>query len=123
MYITHKRTMPRIYAPKATLPTVSFSMGSMTKAQAICLLFIGAVILLFGVFYVININSLSQKGYQMIEANSGASALTEENQQLKIQLAQLQASDHLKQLSSQLNMQEVTEVQYAFFGQLPVAKR
>jgi hypothetical protein len=98
-------------------------MGSMTKVQILCLLFIGAMILLFSVFYVININSLSQKGYQLIEANSGASALTEENQQLKIQLAQLQASDHLKQLSGELQMQEITKIQYAFFGQLPVAKR
>jgi hypothetical protein len=105
------------------MPAISLSMGSMTKGQAACLLFIAAMILLFGIFYVININSLSQKGYQMIEANNGVGALTEQNQQLKIQLAQLQASDHLKQLSGELNMQEITKVQYAFFGQLPVAKR
>jgi cell division protein FtsB len=115
-------TARKISYAKRRNQAISITLERFTKPQFFYIILLLSVIALFVVFYVISINSLSLKGSEIKQTEKQLKQLTEDNQQLKIQLVQLQTSENLARISQNFTMKEIKNTDYAVFGKLPVAR-
>ena len=75
-------------------------------------LVIAVFVFLSGMFYLYSINSNAVKGYQIRCVEKKLAEQKKENEQLRIQKAELNSLYRLKEESGKLNMSELKEVVY-----------
>ncbi len=71
-----------------------------------------AAIMLFGVTYLFQINSLSTKGYEIRQLEVKLKQLEAENKNLEIQTSSLQSINRIQQESQKLNFVPATNITY-----------
>lgn len=82
-----------------------------------------AVILLFGIAYIVNTTSSATSGYQMHELEKKMSALETEVQKLQVEIADNSSMSSISSRLVKLNMTEVSNVKYLTVKNSPVAKK
>ncbi len=68
--------------------------------------------ILFGVGYLVLMNGLATKGYQIKDLEQHIAVLQDENSDLKVQTLSLQSLDSVKQKVDKLGLVAVTNVEY-----------
>lgn len=105
--VSKKRTSKRLPAGKLELKTIN--------------VVIGALILIFGVTYLTQINSLATKGYQIRELENQVADLQQENEDLELEALQLQSMGSVKDKVSGLNMVAVGNTDFLVVSPVAVA--
>lgn len=70
------------------------------------------LLFVFSFAYLVQMNSLSTKGYQIKELESKISDLQQDSKDLELQVFELKSMDNIKSKVSQLNMVKVDKVEY-----------
>lgn len=75
-------------------------------------IFLGGVAMVLGVFYLININDLTVKGFALKELKSKSNLLLSDNRDYEAKIMNLQSYNNLNDKVKKLNMVAVSEVEY-----------
>ena len=70
------------------------------------------LVVFIGISYLIQINTLATKGYQIRELETKVTQLEKESKTMELQVLELQSMDNVKNKVSQLNMVDVGKVEY-----------
>ncbi|MCX6743842.1 MAG: hypothetical protein NT116_06470 [Candidatus Parcubacteria bacterium] len=76
------------------------------------LVIMGVLVFCCGMIYLWQINGLATRGYQIKELEEKAAELKDTNQKLQIQITQLRSTSRLEEKVAQLNMVEVSRIEY-----------
>ena len=83
---------------------------------------IGVMIVSSGVTYLVQINALATKGYQIKALEQRVSELKEEKEDLELQSLGLQAMGSVKDKVADLGMVEITDTDYLTIAPVAVAR-
>lgn len=75
------------------------------------------------VFYVIELNSLSRRGFEVRAFEQRIQNLQQEQQKLSLRLAELQSMTRMEERVQSLGLVPADQVQYLKIGGAPVARR
>ena len=85
-------------------------------------LLIGAVIVVMGVVYLVQINALATKGYQIRELESQLAQLEEEKSDLELESLELQSMGSIKDKVADLGMVAVGQAEHLTITPVAVAR-
>ena len=74
--------------------------------------FLGGLIVVLGIFYLVNINDLTVKGFALKELKSQSNLLISDNKDCEAKIMNLQSYNNLNDKVKKLNMVAVSEVEY-----------
>lgn len=83
---------------------------------------IGCLIIVMGVSYLVQINGLATKGYQISELEEKVTELKDYNSDLELETSRLQSMGSIKDKVVSLEMVEVDKVEYLNNAPVAVAK-
>jgi cell division protein YceG involved in septum cleavage len=81
-----------------------------------------AVILFFGIAYIVNTTSSATSGYQMHELEKQKLSLETEVQKLQVEIADRSSMSSISSRLAKLNMVEASNIKYLIVKNTPVAK-
>lgn len=87
---------------------VAVSCNKLSKAHAVVLL----TLALFSVVYLISVNALATKGYEIKELERGITAQKKENERLQLQIIEKQSMSSLQKKIAELGFVSSDSVQY-----------
>lgn len=73
---------------------------------------LGGVTVILGLFYLVNINDLTVKGFALKELKSSSNLLLSDNRDYEAKIMNLQSYNNLNDKIKKLNMVAVSEVEY-----------
>lgn len=73
---------------------------------------LGGLIVVLGIFYLVNINDLTVKGFALKELKSQSNLLISDNKDCEAKIMNLQSYNNLNDKVKKLNMVAVSEVEY-----------
>lgn len=73
---------------------------------------LGGVTVILGLFYLVNINDLTVKGFALKELKSSSNLLLSDNRDYEAKIMNLQSYNNLNDKIKELNMVAVAEVEY-----------
>lgn len=114
--------MPRYWTTKSSLVCSRRIRGENRGITVIIGLLIVSLILVLGLSYYIQINSLTAKGYQIRSFEKKIAELRAANQNLRIKTAKMQSMYSLKESIENLDMVEVAGASFLTGGGSVVAK-
>lgn len=85
--------------------------------------FLSVFILVFGVLHVINLSTMSTKGYDMTALQKQITGLGRENQKLEFKIAKHSSMQNIQERLDSMNMVVVENVEYATLIGTVVARR
>ena len=85
--------------------------------------FLGGIILIIGVYYLVNINDLTVKGFALRELKSEATILASENLDNEAKVMNLQSYSNLNDKVKKLNMVAAREVEYLSDNSTALARK
>ncbi len=103
-------TIARVAVPRFQLKRRAIDFSSFTSIRFKIILI--GVTLVIGLFYLIQINSLSTEGFKIRELGKRVSQLKALNQELELRAAEIQSSQNLQSRINQLNMVALGKVDY-----------
>lgn len=80
--------------------------------RSIVAFFLILIIVLFGILYIIQTNSVATKGYTIQQHKSELAELQTKNKNLELQLSKIQSLDFLEAKIEVLNMIKVSQIDY-----------
>jgi len=86
-------------------------------------LFLGGIISVIGVYYLVNVNDLTVKGFALRELKSEGTLLSSENLDNETKVMNLQSYSNLNEKVKKLNMVAVGEVEYLTVNQATLARK
>lgn len=86
-----------------------------------CILF--GLIVCFGFLYIVQITSVSTKGYEMSDTQKKIHELKKETKELEVQIAKHQSLQNIHERLKETNMVVATDVQYISLSDAVVVKR
>ena len=101
------------YAPKQKRKSRFFVLMSSLQAKTTLLtVLVVALLVTAGAFYMLQINTLSTKGYQLDALKGRVSELAEHNKQLELSVAELQSIKKIAERVESLDMVRVAVTDY-----------
>ena len=85
--------------------------------------FLFVFILVFGVLYVVNLSTMSTKGYDMTALQKQITGLERENQKLEIKIAKYSSMQSIQERLDGMEMVSADNVEYATIMGTAVARR
>ena len=85
--------------------------------------FLGSIIVVLGVFYLVNINDLTVKGFALKELRSESNLLISDNKDCEAKIMNLQSYNNLNDKIKKLNMVAVSEVEYLSINNSVLARK
>lgn len=86
-------------------------------------IFLGGLVIVLGVFYLININDLTVKGFALKELKSQSNLLLSDNKDYEAKIMNLQSYNNLNDKVKKLNMVAVSEVEYLSANSGAIARK
>lgn len=87
---------------------IAKSLGPISNA-----LFVAMMVVILGVLYLTQITKTSAFGYQVDELKNTRAALIEENEQLEVQAARLQALERIKDNEVARSLSDIGQIDYS----------
>jgi hypothetical protein len=75
-------------------------------------IFLGGSIIVLGIFYLVNVNDLTVKGFALKELKSSSNLLLSDNKDYEAKIMNLQSYNNLNDKVKKLNMVAVSDVEY-----------
>ena len=88
----------------------TFSCGQLNSRAWLLVLF--AAIFVTGVFYLIQVNSLATKGYQIKDLDNKVAELKDMNKKLEVEVTELRSTARINHEIEKLNMVAVSRFEY-----------
>jgi cell division protein FtsL len=88
----------------------SFSLGNLNSRAGLLLLFVA--IFVAGLFYLVQVNGLATKGYQIRDLENKVAVLKETNKKLEVEVTELRSTARVNQEIEKLNMVTVARFEY-----------
>lgn len=84
---------------------------------------LGGLIVILGIFYLVNINDLTVKGFALKELRSESNLLASDNKDCEAKIMNLQSYNNLNDKVKKLNMVAVAEVEYLSVNNVVLARK
>lgn len=86
-------------------------------------IFLGGSILVLSIFYLVNINDLTVKGFALKELKSSSNLLLSDNKDYEAKIMNLQSYNNLNDKVKKLNMVAVSDVEYLSVNTGTIARK